>query len=156
MESIPNNIDGFQLYQIKTTDSDWTKVTSDRHYFDLKTSSQQNFFSTRKCGICQGSWVCPNPSCTFRDTSKNNQPNHVNWQGVWGKHNMKICQKCDFVAVQKTCNARKLVEYNPASNTATVYHIGKHSCFMKIDTKGKREEIKKHFEMYPARIMFQF
>ena len=65
VESIPNNIDGFKLYQIKTTDRDWTKVTSNCCYFDLKTSSRQNFFSKRKGGICQGSWVCPNPSCAF-------------------------------------------------------------------------------------------
>ena len=39
VESIPNNIDGFKLYQIKTRDRDWTKVTSDHQYFDLKTSS---------------------------------------------------------------------------------------------------------------------
>ena len=29
VESIPNNIDGFQLYKINMTDKDWTKVTSD-------------------------------------------------------------------------------------------------------------------------------
>ena len=150
IESIPNNIDGFQLYKINTTDKDWTKVTSDRQYFDMKTSSRQNFFGTRKGGICQGSWVCPNPSCAFRDTSKSNQPNHVNWRGVRGQHNVKICQICDFVAVQETCNARKLVEYNPATNIATVYHIGKHSCFMKIDTRGKKEEIRKRFDMYSS------
>ena len=30
VESIPNNIDGFKLYKINTTDKDWTKVTSDQ------------------------------------------------------------------------------------------------------------------------------
>ena len=30
VESIPNNIDGFQLYKINITDKDWTKVTSDQ------------------------------------------------------------------------------------------------------------------------------
>ena len=63
---------------------------------------------------------------------------------------MKICQICNFVAVWETCNARKLVEYNPATNIATVYHIGKHSCFMKIDTRGKKEEIRKCFDMYSS------
>ena len=63
---------------------------------------------------------------------------------------MKICQISDFVVVWETCNTRKLVEYNPATNIATVYHIGKHSCFMKIDTRGKKEEIKKRFDMYSS------
>ena len=73
----------------------------------------------------------------------------MNWRGVHGQKNVKICQICNFIAVHETCNARKLVEYNPATNTALVYHIGMHSCFLKIDAKEKREEIKKCFEIYP-------
>ena len=39
VECIPNDINGFKLYKIHTTDQEWMKVTSDQHYFDLKTSS---------------------------------------------------------------------------------------------------------------------
>ena len=39
VECTPNDINGFKLYKIHTTDQEWMKVTSDQHYFDFKTSS---------------------------------------------------------------------------------------------------------------------
>ena len=52
------------------------------------------------------------------------------------------------MAVREPCNARKLVEYDPLTKEALVYHIGKHSSFLKIDKQAKHDEVKKRFESY--------
>ena len=59
--------------------------------------------------------------------------------------NVKICQIWDFVVVREPCNARKLVEYDPLTKKALVYHIGKHSCFLKIDKQAICDEVKMKF-----------
>ena len=63
--SLPGEIDGLQIFELNTSDETWTSDTSDLRYFNLKTSSKLKFTGTIKGGICLGSWICPNNSCTF-------------------------------------------------------------------------------------------
>ena len=51
VQYIPPNIDGFKMYKIHTNDKEWAKVILDWQYFDLKTSSHQNFYGTKKGSI---------------------------------------------------------------------------------------------------------
>ena len=40
----------------------------------------------------------------------------------------KVCAICDETAEWIDCGARKMVQYDYATQTAKVYHIGEHKC----------------------------
>ena len=128
VQQIPDLINRFKLYVADTTPDDYSNDTADLCYFDMKTSSEIKYAGIRKGGICQGSWECPNPHCTFKALSVNNQPNRVSWLNVKGYKNLKICDSCRCMAKKQGCGARKFVDFNPQTNIALVYHMGTHTC----------------------------
>ena len=141
VQQIPNLINGFKLYVVGTTLEDYSDDTADLHYFDMKTSSKIKHAGIRKGGICQGSWEYPNPHCTFKALSVNNQPNRVSWLNVKGYKNLKICCRC--MAKRQGCGARKFVDFNPWTNIALVYHMGTHTCTPQLETRRKKKRMAK-------------
>ena len=128
VEQISDLINGFKLYVVNITLEDYNNNTADLWYFDMKTSSKIKYAGIRKGGIWQGSWECPNPHCTFKALSLNNQLNRFSWLNVRGYKNVKICDSCQSMAQKQGCGARKFVEFNPQTNIAHVYHMGTHRC----------------------------
>ena len=118
VQQAPDLINGFKLYIVSSTLEDYSDDTADLQYFDLKTSSKRRYSGIWKGGICQGSWECPNPHCTFKALSLNNQPNRVNWLNVKGYKNLKIFNSCRCVVQRRGCGARKFVDFNPQTNLA--------------------------------------
>ena len=135
---IPKHIDGFVFYKVKTDYNNWTKKTSDLRYFNMRTSSKSGYHGYRKIGKCEGSWVCKNPNCAFKSTSHNHQPNHINWKGVRGNRKLKLCDICDHIPEREGCSARKLIDFNPKTEEATVYHLGTHTCWKRPDTEATK------------------
>ena len=133
VNSIPKDIDGFKKYIVTTTDLTWKDDTSNSHYFELSTSSKRGFGDVRKDAECKGSWVGPNGNCGFLKTSKNKQPNYVNWTYLQHNKKEKICSMCNCYAVREQCGTRKLVKYDTISHTAVVYHTRYHKCHKKLD-----------------------
>ena len=66
VQQVSDLINGFKLYIVNSTLEDYSDDTVDLLYFDLKTSSKRRYSGIWKGGICQGSWECPNPHCTFK------------------------------------------------------------------------------------------
>ena len=66
VQQVPDLINGFKLYVVNATLEDYSDDTADLRYFDLKTSSKTKYAGIWKGRICQGSWECPNPHCTFK------------------------------------------------------------------------------------------
>ena len=143
VDRIPEDINGMKKYKIQITDEndDWHKLTGDSRYFTMRSSSSKNLFGTRKIGLCQGSWVCPNHDCTFRKTSYNHQPNYINYTTLPGNRKIKICNICDNIMIREKCGARKMVEYDDGKQCATVYHLGTHKCHIRINNDRKREDM---------------
>ena len=142
---IPENINGLKKYKVQVNeDDDWHKLTSDCRYFTMRSSSNKDLFGTRKIGLCHGSWVCPNPDCTFRKTSHNHQPNYINHPTLPGNRKIKICTICDNIMVREKCGARKMVEYDDGKQCATVYHLGTHKCHIHINHDKKRQDMSTH------------
>ena len=108
----------------------------------MHTSIRQGFKGIRKIGYCHGFWVCPNSKCPVLSTSHMCQPNKINWKTQRGSRD-KICQICEHYAKKEGCGARKLVVYLPAQKIASVFHLGKHTCTMKLDTEAKKAGIKR-------------
>ena len=98
-------------------------------------SSRSKYNGVHKVPKCLGSWMCPNKSCTFWVTSHDHQPNRINWKGVRGWKDIKICQICATVGLREGCGARKLVESNPTT------------CQGKIDKKKKKDQIRKKIQL---------
>ena len=60
-----------------------------------------------------------------------------------GDGNKKVCEICDYYAVLDGCVARKQVQFDPATNTALVYHLGLHTCQSKkisAQEEARRQE----------------
>ena len=128
LDAIPLDIDGTQLYHIKTTRNELTKVTCDLRHFQMLTSSREGFIGERRIGTCLGSFVCCSEQCPFVHTSRDSVPNKVSWRNVRAKRNYRICNICDKVAQCEGFGACKLIEYDYKTQLATVYHLGNHTC----------------------------
>ena len=132
-DAIPLDIDGTQLYQIKTTKNQLTKVTRDLRHFHMLTSSRDGLVGERRIGTCQGSFVCHNDQCPFVQTSRDSVPNKVSWRFMKAKRNIRICNICDKVAQREGCGACKLIEFDYETHFATVYYLGNHTCSLQLD-----------------------
>ena len=140
--SIPEDIDDQKYYIWETDDQSWHEITRDRGNFVMHTSSRQGFKGIRKIGYCHGSRVCPNSKWPFLSTSHMCQSNKINWKTQRGSRD-KICQSCEHYGKEEGCGARKPVKYLPAQKIACVFHPGKHTCTMKLDTEAKKAGIKR-------------
>ena len=96
------------------------------------TTTQKDFQGEVHLGYCRGSFVCTNTNYPFRKTSHLQQPNKVSWRNVRGVQEYKVCTICYETAEQIDCGARKMVDYDYASHTAKVYHIGEHKCWPQV------------------------
>ena len=115
----------------------------DHWYFDLKTSSKRRYAGIQKGGICQDSWECPNPHCTFKAFSLNNQANRVSWLNVKGYKNLKICDSWRCVVKRQGCGARNFLDFNPQTNLAHVYHMGTHARTPYLETCREKKHMAK-------------
>ena len=140
---IPPDIDGIGYYKIRVNKLSWQKVTSDLRHFLMMTSSRDGFTGERRIGTCMGSYICRYPECPFVQTSRNRAPNKVSWRIPRGRRGVRICAICDHIGEREGCGAKKLVEYDPLKQEATVYHIGKHSCWPKPDNKKRYNALRK-------------
>ena len=131
VDHIPKYIDGFKKYLIET--NNYVKDTCDLRYFVMSTSSKAKYKGVRKVGTCHGSWECQNPYFGFMDTSVDKQPNRIDWITVKGKKDLKICSVCKHIVKRQGCGAHKLIDYNPKTKIAVVFHIGKHKCWRRFD-----------------------
>ena len=110
VDQLPDLIDGQCLYKVQMNHSTRHKQTCDKRYFLMQASSKSNYSRIQEGGVCQGSWICPNVKCAFKQTSYENQSNRINFQSVRGSRHVKMCQICDTIAVHEGCGACKLLE----------------------------------------------
>ena len=105
---LPPNIDGNKYYKVKCTAKNYTKKTSDRRWFVMRTSSKTGLYGIRKTGHCHGSWICANKKCSFSKTEKKPNSWHFEYRG-----GSRACYSCGTYAAQVPCQARKLIRVTP-------------------------------------------
>ena len=125
----------------KTPVDKWHDATRDQNNFIMRNSSKVGFQEIRKIGLCHRSLVFPNPKCGFLSTS--HRVIQTGLTGIVRDQKDKICQICNYFATEEGCGARKLMEYLPSEETAYVYHIGNHKCYIKLKVQSKQEAIKR-------------
>ena len=138
---LPKDVDGLQLYKIKAGRDEWLKLTSDNRHFLIMTTTRSGYVGELRIGTCMGSYICRNPNCPFVLTSRNHAPNKVSWRIPRGRRGVGICTICDHIAERESCGAKKMIEYDTELNEATVYHIGRHSCWPKVNNAKRTKEI---------------
>ena len=143
---LPQNIDGNKCYRVKCTVKNYSKKTSDRHWFNMRTSSLTGLNGIRKVGSCKGSWQCVNTSCSFLKTE-----NKPNWWHFEYRGGSRACYSCGAYAKQLPCDARKLVQITYSGEYAEVFHIGQHTCTLKPEVKSDVEYTTKQWvERHPG------
>ena len=72
-----------------------------------------------------------------------NQRNRADWLTVKGKKDVKICSVCKHIAKREGCGAHKLIDYNPKTKIAIVFHLGTHKCWKRFDDSNIIEALNK-------------
>ena len=142
---IPSNINYTCAYRVKCTPMDYIKKTSDRRWFNMRTTSNINLGGIQKIGICQGSWTCPNETCSY--LNNNNKPNQYHWEF---KSGARVCYQCGQFATREICGAKKYIELPPGDTHATVYHLGVHKCQLQPDAASDAKFTRKWMEKFPG------
>ena len=147
VDFLPHNINGNVYYKVKCTTKNYGKKTSDRRWFNMRTSSRKALGRNgiRKVGTCKGSWICTNTTCSFLQKEK--KPNHWHFEYRGGS---KVCYSCGLYADQVPCGAQKLVEIAYGAEYATVQHIGNHQCCLQQEVVSDLDFTKKWIERYPG------
>ena len=142
---LPQNLDGNKYYKVKCTIKNYSKKTSDRRWFYLRTSSKAGLNGICKVGTCKGSWQCTNTSCSFLKTK--NKPNtwHFDYRG-----GSRACYSCGTYAQQIPCGARKLVQMAYGCKHAEVYHTGKHNCTLQPELMSDIDYTSRWVQRYPG------
>lgn len=134
IDHCPDDIDGNQYYRIECSPASFIECTDDRRHWHMVTSTDRVDKSKRKVGFCNGCYECTNPLCSFKGTADTANESLFQNMGIAGH---KICYSCHTPVRRKPCNARKLICFK--NDEAHVFHIGKHTCTLKIDNKeGQR------------------
>ena len=142
---LPQNLGGNKYYKVKCTIKNYSKKTSDRRWFYLRTSSKAGLNGIRKVGTCKGSWQCTNTSCSFLKTEKKPNTWHFDYRG-----GSRACYSCGTYAQQIPCGARKLVQMAYGCEYAEVYHIGKHNCTLQPELMSDIDYTSRWVQRYPG------
>ena len=96
------------------------------------STSSKTYKGVGKVRTCHGSWEAKS-LLWLHYTSVDNQPNRVDWLMVKGKKDVKICSVCKHIAKRQGCGACKLINHNPKTKIAIVFHMGTHKCWKRFD-----------------------
>ena len=143
VSALPKDVNGICVYKMKAGPGEWLKASSDNRHFLIMTTTCEGFTGKVRIRTCMGSYVCRNKDCPFVCTSQNHAPNKVSWRIPRGQRGIRICTICDHIGEREGCGCKKLIEYEPQTSEVTVYHIGNHKCWPKVDTRTQSNEIRK-------------
>jgi hypothetical protein len=151
LHSLPREVNGCQLFKIRTTKKKLQRDTNDRWHFKMTTSNLATFDGLRRVGWCDGSWVCGNDDCEFLKSNPEKKPNTFSWVKSSARTG-RTCISCRQFAEREKCRARKLVEFDHTTGVAMVYHLGVHQCTMKPDKTSRRDQIEEEMSKRTRRI----
>lgn len=138
VEYIPGDINGKHVYKVKCTHKEWHYAQVDQRYFKMKSSKWKDIPDSKvKVGYCAGSLFCPNEECPFTKTAP--EINETQFRRLDAS---KACFSCGVYAEGSTCGARKMTAYNYRTQVLTVWHIGRHLCKPKLDSKLHIEKVR--------------
>ena len=144
VDEVPKDVDGNQLYHIRTTIKGLLFKQDDRRHFEMKVSKRKGFSGRRRVGWCAGSQICKNERCPFFKSSCERNVSHLK-----GGLESRNCFSCGQPATQVACPARKMTEYDYKTSILRVCHLNKHTCTLKLDKEKYDAQLQKISESYP-------
>ena len=143
VECVPKDINGLKVFKIRNAGKNWRKKVGDRRYFKMSGTNKKNNHGKLENGKCQGNYYCPNNKCVKLLCSSIGQRNHVDFKTV---NKRKYCVPCGQPAKIEYCGCHKRILYNKNKDEVTVYHMGQHSCTLKLE-KVSAEELPELFDL---------
>ena len=137
VDSVPWNVDGTHWYEIQCEANEWLDCCKDGRWFRMNTSGRKGFKGKRKTGVCNGSMMCENTSCTKLLTTGVCNTNEFTFDS--GAY---VCKCCGYYGVIENCGCKKIIEYDEEKKLLSVWYQGKHNCHIKPDVKNKTNFLK--------------
>ena len=144
---VPWNVDGLKYYVVEVCDNDYfCDKYKDGRYFVMNTSWRKGFQGIRCTGKCRGNFTCTNNGCAFYLEKKCNKTYFTSI----GEQN--FCFTCNTLAVATPCTAAKMIEYSMERRLLSIYHIGEHTCQVKINTTKNDDYMKRSLTELGGRV----
>ena len=137
VDSVPWNVDGTHWYEIQCEANEWVDRCKDGRWFRMNTSGKKGFKVKRKTGVCKGSMMCENTSCTKLLTTGVCNTNEFTFES--GAY---VCKCCGYYGVSENCGCKKITEYDDDKKVLTVWYQGIHNCHIKPNVKNKTDFLK--------------
>ncbi|KAK3731359.1 hypothetical protein QZH41_007160 [Actinostola sp. cb2023] len=124
VDYLPADIDGLNKFQLPFDPRKRMASSQDgRKWQRYVSSKRRGFDGVRKLAQCKGYYRCDNTHCDFlREYDRPNR-HHFHKKGK----DMK-CDHCHVAGKFVQCTARKIWEFDDATEKVTIFHYGVHSC----------------------------
>ena len=145
---IPWNVDGLKYYVVEVSDNEYfCDKYKDGQYFVMNTSQRKGFWGIPQTGKCRGNFTCTNNKCAFYLEEKKHNKTYFTTIGE-----QKFCFTCNTLAVTTPCTAAKMIEYSMERRLLSIYHIGEHTCQVKINTTENDDYMKRSLTELGGRV----
>ena len=113
----------------------------------MNTSRRKGFRGIRHTGKCRGNFTCTNNGCAFYLEEKKHNKTYFTTIGE-----QKFCFTCHTLAVATPCTTAKMIEYSMERRLLSIYHIGEHTCQVKINTTENDDYMKRSLTELGGRV----
>ena len=143
VEKLPQDINGTRVYVVPYDETNTMRNTSDgRDWKRYMTSKRKGFTGTRRVAQCNGSNICKNDTCPFKQ--EYNEQNQSEFQK--DGNGTLTCIHCGASGTRIERSARKVWEINHSKKETKIYHYGHHTCKTQKKQTKNTDEIKRRFK----------
>ena len=113
----------------------------------MNTSWRKGFQGICCTGKCRRNFTCTNNECAFYLEEKKRNKTYFTTIGE-----QKFCFTCNTLAVATPCGASKMIEYNMERRLLSIYHIGEHTCQVRINMTENDDYMKRSLTELGGRV----
>ena len=147
---VPGELDGDCCFIVANCEHTWHSDSHDLRHFTMHTSGRKALEGRRKTGSCEGAYQCQEEECIFLKST--GAPNHTQFNNVRG---LKECSMCGSICRRVLCGEKKrpkkIIEYHTELKLAIIWHYGKHTCPLKLDTTNQKKALDKTLDQVGKR-----
>ena len=145
---IPWNVNGIKYYVVEVCENEYfCDKYKDGRYFVMNTSRRKGFWGICHTGKCRGNFTCTNDECAFDLEEKKHNKTYFTTIGE-----QKFCFTCNTLTVATPCGASKMIEYNMERRLLSIYHIGEHTCQVRINMTKNNDYMKRSLTELGGRV----
>ena len=143
VEKLPHDINGTRVFVVPYDVSNTMRNTTDgRNWKRYMTSKRKGFKGTRRVAQCNGSDICKNDMCPYKQEYNDRNKSEFQKDG----NGSLACIQCGASSSRLECSARKIWEIDHGKKETKVYHFGQHTCKVHKRPTQKSDDIKIRFK----------